>query len=67
MSVMLHHMVHVPDVFFGDNLAIILNVQNPASDLSKKHIEISFHIVRKAITADTLRPIGSKNDGKPLT
>ena len=38
-----------PTCIVGDNLSVILNTQNPAADLSKKHAAISFHVVREAI------------------
>ena len=41
---------------FGDNLSIILNVQNPAADISKKHVAIPFHVVRDAIDAGIIEP-----------
>ena len=40
-----------PTKIFGDNLSVIQNAQNPAADLSKKHVAISFHTVREAIAA----------------
>ena len=40
-----------PTRIFGDNLSVILNVQNPAADLSKRYVAISFHVVCEAITA----------------
>ena len=40
-----------PTRLFGDNLSVILNAQNPEADLSKKHVAISFHMVREAIAA----------------
>ena len=40
-----------PTKIFGDNLSVIQNASNPAADLSKKHVAISFHTVREAITA----------------
>ena len=40
-----------PTRIFGDNLSVIQNVQNPAADLSKKHVAISFHVAREAIAA----------------
>mmetsp|Transcript_30752 Transcript_30752/g.36558 ORF Transcript_30752/g.36558 Transcript_30752/m.36558 type:complete len:126 (-) Transcript_30752:187-564(-) len=40
-----------PTRIFGDNLSVIQNAQNPAADLSKKHLAISFHVVREAIAA----------------
>ena len=41
----------LPTKVFGDNLSVILSSANPAHDLSKKHIAISFHTVREAIAA----------------
>ena len=41
---------------FGNNLSVILNAQNPATDLSRKHIEISFHVVREAVAAGIIDP-----------
>ena len=40
-----------PTKIFGDNLSVILNAQNPSADLSKKHVAISYHVVREAIAA----------------
>ena len=45
-----------PTRIFGDNLSVILNAQNPAMDLSKKYVAISFHIVREAIAAGIIEP-----------
>lgn len=45
-----------PTQVFGDNLSVILNAQNPAADLSKKHVAISFHVVREAVAAGIIRP-----------
>ena len=40
-----------PTRVFGDNLSVILNAHNPAADLSKKRIDISFHTVCEAIAS----------------
>ena len=40
-----------PTRIFGDNLSVILNSQNPAADLSNKHVAISFRVVREAVPA----------------
>ena len=40
-----------PTRIYGDNLSVILNAQNPACDLSKKHVAISYNVVREAIAA----------------
>ena len=45
-----------PTKVFGDNLSVIQNSQNPAADLSKKYVAISFHIVREAIAAGIIEP-----------
>jgi len=45
-----------PTKIFGDNLSVIQNAQNPAADLSKKHVAISFHVVREAIAAGIVEP-----------
>ena len=45
-----------PTKIFGDNLAVIQSSQNPAADLSKKHVAISFHTVREAIAARIIEP-----------
>ena len=45
-----------PTRIFGDNLSVILNSQNPAADLSKKHVAISFHVVREAVAAGIIEP-----------
>ena len=43
-----------PTKIFGDNFSVIQNSQNPAADLSKKHVAISYHVVREAIAARTI-------------
>jgi len=35
---------------------VVLNAQNPAADLSKKHVAISFHVVREAVAAGIISP-----------
>ena len=41
---------------FGDNLSVIQSASNPAADISKKHVAISFHTVREAIAARIIEP-----------
>ena len=41
---------------FRDNLSIILDSQNPAADLSKKHVAISFHVVRETVATGIIEP-----------
>jgi hypothetical protein len=38
------------------NLSVILNSQNPAADLSKKYVAISYHVVRVAVAASIIDP-----------
>lgn len=45
-----------PTDVFGDNLSVILNAQKPAADLSKKHVAISFHVVREAFAGGIIAP-----------
>ena len=48
--------VDEPTRILGDNLSVIQNASNPNGDLKKKHIAISFHIVREAIAAGIIKP-----------
>ena len=41
---------------------MIQNCQNPAADLSKKHVAISFHLVREAIAAGIVAPYWLKGE-----
>ena len=45
-----------PTKIFGDNLSVIQSSCNPAADISKKHVAISFHTVREAIAARIVEP-----------
>ena len=45
-----------PTNIFGDNLSVILSSANPEHDISKKHVAISFHVVREAIAAGIIEP-----------
>ena len=47
---------------FGDNLSVILSASNPGHDLSKKHVAISFHVVREAIAAGIVQPYWLKGE-----
>ena len=51
-----------PTRVFGDNLSVILNAQNPAADLSKKHVSISFHVAREAVAAGIIAPYWLKGE-----
>ena len=45
-----------PTKIFNDNFSVVQNAQNPAVDVSKKHVAISFHTVRKAVAAGIIAP-----------
>jgi len=45
-----------PTFLFGDNLAMINNCQLPEAALKKKHVAISFHMVREAVAAGIVAP-----------
>ena len=47
---------------FGDNLSIIQSAANPGHNLSKKHVAISFHVVREVIAAGIIEPYWLKGD-----
>ena len=51
-----------PTKIFGDNLSVILSASNPRHDLSKKHVAISFHVVREAIAAGIIEPYWLKGE-----
>ena len=51
-----------PTKVFSDSLSIIQNCQNPATDLSKKHVAISFYLVREAIAVGIIAPYWLKGE-----
>ena len=54
-----------PTVIFGDNLGTILSASNPEADLSKKHVALSYHIVRESIAAGIAVPYWLKGQWNP--
>ena len=40
----------------NDNFSVVQHSQNPTADLSKKHVAISYHIVRDAVTDGIIEP-----------
>ena len=42
--------------FFNGNFSVVQNCQILAADLSKKHVAISYHVVREAVTAVNIEP-----------
>ena len=49
--------VTIPTKLFGDNMSVINNASIAESDLKKKHVAISYHLVREAVAAKIIRPI----------
>ena len=49
---------------FGDNLSVIQNTQDPAADLSKKRVAISYHVVCEAIAAGIIKPYWLRREYK---
>ena len=45
-----------PTRIFGDNLSVILNSTVADAEIKKKHVSISFHVVREAIAAGIITP-----------
>ncbi len=52
----IHYDGSCPTKVFNDNYSVVQNSQNPAADLSKKHVAISFHVVREAVAAGIVEP-----------
>ena len=53
-----------PTKIFNDSFSGIQNCQNSAADLSKKHVAVSFHLVREAIAAGIVAPYWLKGEYK---
>ena len=51
-----------PTKIFSDSFSVIQNCQNPAADLSKKHVAISYHLVREAVAAGIIAPYWLKGE-----
>lgn len=45
-----------PTRILGDNMSVIQNATNPDAEIKKKHVTISFHVVREAIAAGFIEP-----------
>ena len=41
---------------FNENFSVVHNSQNPAADVSKKPLVISYHVVREAVAAGIIEP-----------
>ena len=51
-----------PTRIFGDNLSVILNAQNPVTDLFKKHAVIYIYAVIKAVAAGIIESYWLKGE-----
>eukprot|EP00957_Ditylum_brightwellii_P105412 8036184-Ditylum_brightwellii.AAC.1 len=51
-----------PTRILGDNCSVVLNFTIPSSLLKKKHIAISYHMVREAMVAKIVHPVKTKGD-----
>ena len=51
-----------PTKVFGDNFSVIQNATDPDATLKTKHVAISFHMVREAITAGVIAPFWLKGE-----
>ena len=49
-----------PTQVFGDNFSVITNAKDPDAELKKKHVALSFHVVREAIAAGVIEPFWLK-------
>lgn len=63
-----------PTTILGDNRSVIINSTVPSSLLKKKHVAISYHMVREAAAAKIVRPVKTRSEWnyadlltKPLT
>ena len=45
-----------PTKIFNDNFNGDQNAQNPATDFSKKHVAISYHVMREDVDAGLIEP-----------
>ena len=41
---------------FNENVSVVQNSQNPAVDLFKSYVAISYHVVREAVAAGIIGP-----------
>ena len=60
------HASHV----FGDNMSVLLNIQQPDSQLRKKHLAISYHVSHESCAAHIIEPFyipSNQNYADPLT
>jgi hypothetical protein len=54
-----------PTLFMGDNKSVMTNVGNADSQLQKKHVAISYHLVREAVAAKIILPFHIAGDHNP--
>ena len=46
-----------PAMLYGANLGVIQNAQMPEADLKKKHVALSYHVVREAVASGVCAPM----------
>ena len=59
-----------PCIVFGDNLSVVMNSTDPSSQLKKKHLGITYHLVQEAVAAGIIKiyHIDTKDNlANPLT
>ena len=59
-----------PSNLIGDNLSVIMNASLPQADLKKKHVALSYHIVRESVASSVCDPLwldGKLNPSDILT
>ena len=49
-----------PTNIFNDNFAVVNQANDADAELHKKHVAISFHVVREAIASGAIRPLWVK-------
>ena len=47
-----------PSNLFGDNYGVIQNASNVDSDIKKKHVTLSYHMVHEAIASNIITHTG---------
>jgi hypothetical protein len=61
--------VHRASRVFGNIMSVLLNIQQPDSQLQKKHLAISYHVTRESCAANIVQPFyipSAQNYADPL-
>ncbi len=48
--------VSKPSTMSGDNAGVIVNASTPDATLKKKHVALSYHLVRETVSAGIIHP-----------